>query len=121
MTSLGRNGGLRTTPTGLQKLQLSPAHRCGMPRPSRGRAAPSGLLCNPYAKVLPRTVRKYIPKRLDHGGHQRIPAQRWLTFVRNHAKAIVACDFCAVVTATFKTLYVFVVWNTQAAEFSIPM
>jgi transposase InsO family protein len=29
--------------------------------------------------------------------------------VRNHAKAIVACDFCVVVTATFKTLYVFVV------------
>jgi putative transposase len=29
--------------------------------------------------------------------------------VRNHAKVIVACDFCMVVTATFRTLYVFVV------------
>ena len=25
--------------------------------------------------------------------------QRWMTFVRNHAKAIVACDFLVVVTA----------------------
>jgi hypothetical protein len=28
--------------------------------------------------------------------------------VRNHAQAIVACDFCVVVTATFRLLYVFV-------------
>lgn len=34
--------------------------------------------------------------------------QRWLTFVYNHANAIVACDFLTVVTATFKCLYVFV-------------
>jgi transposase InsO family protein len=29
--------------------------------------------------------------------------------VRNHAQAIVACDFCVVVTVTFRLLYVFVV------------
>jgi putative transposase len=29
--------------------------------------------------------------------------------VCNHAQAIVACDFCVVVTATFRLLYVFVV------------
>jgi putative transposase len=29
--------------------------------------------------------------------------------VRNHAQAIVTCDFCVVVTATFRLLYVFVV------------
>jgi putative transposase len=67
------------------------------------------LLLKLGLRVSPRTVRKYLPTRLDHGWHQRIPSQRWLTFVRNHAKAIVACDFCVVVTATFKTLYVFVV------------
>jgi putative transposase len=60
-------------------------------------------------RVSPRTVRMYLPKRLDHGWHRRVPSQRWLTFVRNHAKAMVACDFCMVVTATFKMLYVFVV------------
>ena len=36
-------------------------------------------------------------------------SQRWRTFVRNHAQAIVACDFCVVVTVTFRLLYVFVV------------
>jgi transposase InsO family protein len=34
--------------------------------------------------------------------------QRWSTLLRNHAKAIVACDFFVVVTATFRVLYVFV-------------
>ena len=34
---------------------------------------------------------------------------RWSTFLRNHAKAIVACDFFVAVTATFRLLYVFVV------------
>jgi transposase InsO family protein len=35
--------------------------------------------------------------------------QRWSTFLNNHAKAILACDFFVAVTATFKMLYVFVV------------
>jgi putative transposase len=35
--------------------------------------------------------------------------QRWMTFVRNHAESVVACDFFTVVTAMFKVLYVFVV------------
>jgi hypothetical protein len=35
--------------------------------------------------------------------------QRWSTFLRNHAKAILACDFFVAVTATSKMLYVFVV------------
>jgi putative transposase len=60
-------------------------------------------------RVSPRTVRKYLPKQLDRGGSRRVSPQRWLTFVRNYAKAIVACDFCVVVTATFRRLYVFVV------------
>jgi hypothetical protein len=34
--------------------------------------------------------------------------QRWATFVRNHAHALIACDFCVAVTATFRLLYVFV-------------
>jgi putative transposase len=60
-------------------------------------------------RVSPRTVRKYMPKRVDPGRGQRIPSQRWRTFVRNHAPAIVACDFCVVVTVTFRLLYVVVV------------
>ena len=34
--------------------------------------------------------------------------QRWATFVRNRAKAIVACDFFVSVSATFRVFYVFV-------------
>jgi hypothetical protein len=37
------------------------------------------------------------------------PKQRWMAFVRNHAKAIVASDFFVVVTATFQLVYVFVI------------
>ena len=32
------------------------------------------------------------------------PKQRWLTFVRNHANAIVESDFFVVVTAKFRIL-----------------
>ena len=35
--------------------------------------------------------------------------QTWSTFVRNHARAVLACDFFVAVTATFRTVYVFVV------------
>jgi len=56
-------------------------------------------------RVSPCTVGKYLaqgPRRKPD------PSQRWLTFVRNHAQAIVACDFFVVVTARFRILYVFV-------------
>src|SRR4029434_6663780 len=67
------------------------------------------LLLKLGLRVSARTVRKYMPKRLAPGPGQRITSQCWRTFVRNHAQAIVACDFCVVVTATFRLLYVFVV------------
>ena len=50
--------------------------------------------------------RKYMPVRPP--GHPR-GDQRWSTFLRNHAAAILACDFFVAVTATFRMLYVFVV------------
>jgi len=36
-----------------------------------------------------------------------------MTFVRNHAKAIIATDFFVVVTATFQLVYVFVVMEVR--------
>lgn len=42
--------------------------------------------------------------------------QRWSTFVSNHAKAIVACNFLIVVTATFKCFYVFVIIELGTRE-----
>jgi hypothetical protein len=57
-------------------------------------------------RVSPRTV----AKDLRRGGTVRTPdsQQRGLTFVQNHAQGIMACDFFVVITATFRTLYVFV-------------
>jgi transposase InsO family protein len=56
--------------------------------------------------VSPRTVRKYMPKR---GLGKPRSDQRWATFLRNHARAIIACDFFVTATVTFRLLYVFVV------------
>jgi transposase InsO family protein len=67
------------------------------------------LLLKLGLRVSPRAVRKYMPTRLDRRPGIRIPSQHWATFVGNHAQAIVACDFCVAITATFRTLYVFVV------------
>jgi putative transposase len=67
------------------------------------------LLLKLGLRVSPRTVRKYIPKRQHPGPRKRVSSQRWATFIRNHAQAIVACDFCVVVTATFRLLYIFVI------------
>jgi transposase InsO family protein len=59
--------------------------------------------------VSPRTVRKYWPKQPGlETGHRRTSSQHWSTFVRNHAKGIVACDFLVAVTVCFQVLFVFV-------------
>jgi putative transposase len=56
-------------------------------------------------RVSPRTVRKYLaPMRPGSGTSD----QRWATFLRNHARAVVACDFFVSVTTAFQVLYVFV-------------
>ncbi len=72
--------------------------------------------------VSPRTVRRYMAR----GGRPRdhTTSHRWRTFVRHHAGAMLACDFFVTVTATFRSLYVFVVldvgtrrivhWNVTA-------
>jgi Integrase core domain len=59
-------------------------------------------------QVSPRTVRKYWPDEPNDRGRRRASTQHWATFVRNHADAMVACDFMVAVTAKFQLLYVFV-------------
>jgi len=56
-------------------------------------------------RVSPRTVRKYMNRQCPGGGSND---QDWNAFVRNQAKAIVACDFFISITLTFRILYVFV-------------
>ena len=66
----------------------------------------SELLVKLGIRVSPRTVRKYMPTPAP--GQPR-GDQRWATFLKYHARAILACDFFIAVTATFRLLYVFVV------------
>ncbi len=64
------------------------------------------LLLKLGLRVSPRTVGRYMPKRPP--GRPR-GDQRWATFLRNHAKAILACDFFVTATVTFRLLYIFVI------------
>jgi hypothetical protein len=79
------------------------------------------LLLKLGIRLSPRTVRRYMPSppRRPNPG-----TQAWSTFVRNHAREVLASDVFVVVTATFRILYVFVVlevgtrrilhWNVTA-------
>lgn len=57
--------------------------------------------------VSPRTVGRYLSQAGPPCPGPR--AQRWSTFVRNHAHAVLACDFFVTVTVGFRLVYVFVV------------
>ena len=63
------------------------------------------LLLKLQIRLSPRTVAKYSKQR---PGPRRSRDQRWSTFLKNHANAIVACDFFTVVTVCFRVVYVFV-------------
>jgi putative transposase len=85
-------------------------HRIALDNPSWGQERIANeLLLKLGFQVSPRTVRKYMPGHCVGDPGTRRQSQRWSTFIRNHAQGIVACDFCVVVTATVRILYVFVV------------
>ncbi len=67
----------------------------------------SELLLKLGIGVYARTIRRYMPD--STGPWSGVSSQRWMTFVRNHAHAILACDFFVSVTASFRLLYVFVI------------
>ena len=54
--------------------------------------------------VSDNTVAKYLRKPISDNGKR----QRWLTFLRNHAKHIVGIDFLVARTIIFKSIHVFV-------------
>jgi putative transposase len=54
--------------------------------------------------VCDNTVEKYMRKPISDDGKR----QRWLTFLRNHAKHIVGIDFIVIRTIFFKSIHVFV-------------
>jgi hypothetical protein len=77
------------------------------------------LLLKIGVRVSPRTMRRYMPETRKRPPD---PKQRWLTFLHNHAKAIIATDFFVVVTATFQLAYVFVIMevaNRRVLHFNV--
>ena len=88
----------------------SPAADCRMARANvtwgEERIA-AELLLKLGLRVSPRTVRRYMS--LGGRPRNRRSSQQWSAFVRNHADAMLACDFFVAITARFRTLYVFVV------------
>jgi transposase InsO family protein len=67
------------------------------------------LLVKLGLRVSPRTIRKYLPDSPGASGGNRRRDQRWSTFLKNHAAAIIACDFFVVASANFRIFYVLVV------------
>jgi len=67
----------------------------------------SELLVKLGIHVSPRTVRRYMAT--SRAPRDDVRSQRSSTFVRNHASAVLACDFFVTITANFRVLYVFVV------------
>ena len=104
-------------PTELQKLIVMMAD--DNPTWGEERIA-AELLLKVGIRVSPRTVRRYMP---DDTRRQRGPSsQCWMTFVRNHAQGILACDVFVTVTASFRVLYVFVVMEVgtrRIAHFNV--
>src|SRR5271166_769859 len=74
------------------------------------------LLVKLGLRVSPRTIRKYLPESAGAPGGNRRRDQRWSTFLKNHAAAIIACDFFVVVNASFRIFYVLVVMDMLHAE-----
>jgi putative transposase len=104
-------------PAELRRLIMEMAHE----NPTWGEERIAAeLLLKLGVRVSPRTVRRYMPE--DTGSRRGPSSQRWMTFVRNHAQGILACDFFVGVTASFRVLYVFVIMEVgtrRIAHFNV--
>ena len=103
-------------PIDLQRLIVTMAR----PNPTWGEERIADeLLLKLGLTVSPRTVGRYLRRLRPYRG--RRPALRWATFVRNHAHAVLACDFFTTITVHFRVLYVFVVLDVGSAGSPIGM
>jgi hypothetical protein len=64
-------------------------------------------------QVSPRTVRKYMPTPLDRAPGHRLAAQRWRTFLRNHAWDLIVHGVAADLTRGRRNLCA---WITQIVQ-----
>jgi putative transposase len=100
-------------PLDLQRL----IHKMAGENPSWGEERIANeLLLKLGLRVSPRTIRKYLPKLPAAPGGSPRRDQRWSTFLKNHADAMIACDFCVVASATFGLFTCLWSWNMRHAE-----
>jgi putative transposase len=64
-------------------------------------------------RVSPRTVRKYMPRHLDRAPGQHVPSQRWRTFLRNHAQALIISGVAVDLTQGIQALAACLIWSLQ--------
>src|SRR5262249_8304690 len=98
-----RSSGRPRIPRDLRKLVLEMATNNGTWGEER---IANELLLKIGIRISPRTVRRYMP---TNPKRPKVPTQRWMTFVRNHVKTIIAVDFFVVVTASLRLVYVLVI------------
>lgn len=65
-------------------------------------------------QISTRTIQKYFLQDPNSRRRRAVPSQRWMTFVRNHAQAMLACDFFVSVTARFRFVYVFIIMEVSS-------
>ena len=102
----------------MEKSTRSPSDRDGDPWPDLGDEPRqsawgalriNGKLLKLGLTVSQATVSKYMLRP------RRTPSQAWRTFVKNHAKDLIASDFFTVPTATFRVLFVLVMLHRLQA------
>src|SRR5215813_2419093 len=64
-------------------------------------------------QVSPKTVRAYWPREIPPT-RPRLASQSWQSFIRNHAQAIVACDFMVASSARFRVLYILLLMEIRS-------
>lgn len=70
-------------------------------------------------RVSPRTVRAYWPDM--PATPKGVRSQSWNTFVRTHARAVLACDFMVAVTVRFRILIYILVMEVGSRRISTAM
>jgi hypothetical protein len=75
-----------------------------------GRTNPKAVWAGGLVELLPLDTLTPAPAGKPRGD------QRWSTFLKNHADAIIACDFCVVASATFRILYVLMVMEHASRQ-----
>lgn len=76
--------------------------RMSLENPTWGSPRIEGELWKLGYSVRKSTIEKYMVRK------PKPPSQNWRTFLRNHAREIVACDFFVVPTISFATLHVLI-------------